>query len=150
MPGSLRLPVWLKPANRFIVLLQRLGLAFFTFHLLSIPGRSTGRMRTTPVSPFEVAGHRYILSVGETQWVRNARAAGAGVLGRGRRRQPVALVEVPRAERAGIVREFPRLVPYGTRFFVQLGIVAPPGDPAAFAAAADRLAVFRLDPRDPA
>lgn len=142
---KLNLPGWLKPANRVIVLLQRMGLAFFTFHLMSVRGRRTGKVRTTPVSPFTVDGRRYVLSVGETEWVRNARAAGEGVLSRGRRHRRVALVEVPIDEREPIVREFPRQVPRGTDFFVRLGLVAPPADSNAFAAAAPKLTVFRLD-----
>lgn len=82
---KLTLPGWLKPANRIIVLLQRMGLAFFTFHLMSLRGRRTGKVRTTPVSAFTVDGRRYVLSVGETEWVRNARAARQGVISRGRR-----------------------------------------------------------------
>lgn len=143
------LPGWLKPANRVIVLLQRMGLAFFTFHLISVRGRRTGKLRTTPVSPFTVDGRRYVLSVGDTQWVRNARAAGEGVLSRGRRHGRVALVEVPLEEREAVVREFPLQVPRGTDFFVRLGLVAPPADAEAFAAAAPNLAVFRLDELPP-
>ena len=44
---SRALPRWLKPVNRLIVLLQRLGIAFLSFHLISVPGRRTGRLRTT-------------------------------------------------------------------------------------------------------
>jgi deazaflavin-dependent oxidoreductase (nitroreductase family) len=142
---SASLPRWLKPVNRVIVLLQRMGLAFFTFHLLSVAGRRSGRMRTTPVSPFAVDGRRYVLSLGQTEWVRNARAAGEGVLSRGRRRRRVALVEIHGAERARIAREFPRQVPHGAQMFAQMGVVAAPAGPDELAAAADRLTLFRLD-----
>lgn len=142
---AVRLPRWLKPANRMIVLLQRLGIAFFTFHLLTVPGRRSGRPRTTPVSPFRVDGRRYVMSFGQTEWVKNARAAGTCILSRGRRRQPVNLIELTSEERAVIAREFPAQVPHGVDFFVRLGVVSPPGDGDAFAAAAPRLAVFRLE-----
>ena len=148
MSDAIELPAWLKPLNRLIVLLQRLGLAFLSFHLLSVPGRRSGRMRTTPVSPFAVEGRRYVLSVGATQWVKNARAAGTGVLSRGRRQQRVALVELPPEGREAVVREFPVQVPGGVQFFVRIGLVRAPGDPDAFAEAAPRLAVFRIDPLD--
>src|SRR6266699_4529899 len=100
-PGC-SLPRWLKPVNRLIIVLQRLGIAFFSFHLLSIAGRRSGRPRTTPVSPFAVDGVRYVMSFGHTEWVRNARVAGTGVLSRGRRKEPVALVELPPDERGAI------------------------------------------------
>jgi hypothetical protein len=140
------LPRWLKAVNGVIVLLQRLGIAFFSFHLISVPGRRTGRLRTTPVSPFSVDGRRYIVSIGQTDWVRNARAAGWGILARGRSRQRVRLTELPLPERVPIVRQFPVQIPHGVSFLVRVGAVAPPGDPDAFAAAASRLAVFHVEP----
>jgi hypothetical protein len=142
------LPRWLKPVNRVIVLLQRLGIAFLSFHLLSVPGRRTGRLRTTPVSPFTVEGRRYIVSLGQTEWVRNARAAGWGILARGRRRQRVRLLALDVEERRPILRQFPVQIPAGVRFFVQVGAVRPPAGPDAFAEAAPALAVFRVEPVD--
>ena len=67
-------PWWLKPANRMVILLNRLGLALGTMHILSIPGRKTGTMRSTPVSVLRVNGQQYILGP-ESGWVKNARAA---------------------------------------------------------------------------
>lgn len=149
-PGqvSAALPRWLSPVNRVIVLLQRLGIAFLSFHLLSVPGRRTGRLRTTPVSPFSVEGRRYIVSFGQTEWVKNARAAGWGVLARGRRCQRVQLIALDLEERRPILRQFPVQVPAGVRFFVQVGVVRPPADPDAFAEAAPVLAVFRVESLD--
>lgn len=147
-PVSAALPRWLKPLNRVIVLLQRLGIAFFTFHVLSVPGRRTRRLRTTPVSPFSVEGRRYIVSLGQTEWVKNARAAGWAILARGRRRQRVRLIALDLEERRPILRRFPLQVPGGVRFFVQLGAVRPPADPDAFAEAAPVLTVFRVEPLD--
>lgn len=147
-PVSAALPRWLKPVNRVIVLLQRLGIAFLSFHLLSVPGRRTGRLRTTPVSPFTVEGRRYIVSFGQTEWVKNARAAGWGVLARGRRRQSVQLLALDLEDRRPILRQFPVQVPAGVRFFVLVGAVRPPADPDAFADAAPVLAVFRMEPLD--
>lgn len=139
------LPRWLKPANRVIVALQRLGLAIGTMHLLSVPGRKSGKLHTTPVSPLTVAGQRYIVGgLDGADWVRNARAAGWGILARGRKAERVSLVELPVEERAAILREFPRLVPHGVQFFVQTGVVESP-EPEAFAAAAPRCPVFRVE-----
>ena len=72
------LPRWLGPANRVIVALQRRGLAIGTMRLLSVPGRRSGRLRPTPVSPLTVQGERYIVAGLEgADWVKNARAGGA-------------------------------------------------------------------------
>jgi hypothetical protein len=64
-------------ANPVIVALQRLGVAIGTMRLLSVPGRKSGRLRTTPVSPLTVDGWRYIVAGHEGfDWVKNARASG--------------------------------------------------------------------------
>jgi deazaflavin-dependent oxidoreductase (nitroreductase family) len=144
MSDEVRPPRWLKPANRVIVALQRLGLAIGTMRLLSFPGRKSGKLRTTPVSPLTVDGRRYIVGgFQQADWVKNARAAGWGILARGRREERVTLVELPPEERAPILREFPRKVPHGVQFFVRSGIVES-ADPEAFAAAAPRCPVFRV------
>src|SRR5215471_12910605 len=136
-------PWWLKPANRLIILLNRLGISFGTMHILSIPGRKTGKMRSTPVSVLQVNGQRYILTGLETGWVKNARAAGWGLLSYGRKKEQVVLVELPVEERPPILREFPTQVPHGVQYFEKLLNI--PGDPEALAAAAPRCPVFRLD-----
>ncbi|WP_036567478.1 hypothetical protein [Nocardia sp. BMG51109] len=140
------LPGWLKYLNRVVIFLQRRGIAFFTFHLLTVPGRKSGKMFTTPVSPFVVEGKQYILSVGPTGWVKNARVSGWGLLARGKDERRVALVEVGPEERRPVVREFPVQVPRGVEFFLRTGAVRPPGDSDAFEAAADGLVCFRVDP----
>ena len=137
------LPKWLKFANRAVIALNRLGLSIGTMHILSIPGRKTGKLRSTPVSVLIVDGQRYILTGFETNWVKNARVAGWGILAYGRKKEKVTLVELPVEERAAILREFPRQVPHGVPFFEKL--LNLPGDPEAFAAAAPRCPVFRLD-----
>src|SRR5829696_6151228 len=126
-----RLPRWLGPANRVIVALQRRGLAI-------------GTMRNTPVSPLWVGGRRYIVAGLEgADWVKNARAAGWGVLARGREEERVGLVELPVGERAAVLREFPGKVPGGVQFFRQLYGVSR--DPEEFAALAPRCPVFRVE-----
>jgi deazaflavin-dependent oxidoreductase (nitroreductase family) len=139
-----RLPRWLGPANRVIVALQHRGLAIGTMRLLSVPGRRSGRLRTTPVSPLSVDGRRYIVAGLEgADWVKNARAAGWGVLARGREEERVGLVELPVEERAAVLRELPGKVPGGVQFFRQLYGVSR--DPEEFAALAPRCPVFRVE-----
>ena len=144
MPSETRLPWWLKPSNHVVVTLQRLGLVVGTMRVLSVPGRKTGQLRSTPVSPLTVDGQRYIVAGLEgADWVKNARAAGWGVLATGRRRERVALVELPMDECASILREFPSGVPHGVQFFQRLYGVS--NDPDAFAALAPCCPVFRVD-----
>jgi deazaflavin-dependent oxidoreductase (nitroreductase family) len=114
------------------------GLAPFGLHLLTVPGRRTGRRYTTPVS---VLGGRWLVAPwGERNWVKNARAAGSVELRRGRRRRRTRIEEVPSDERAPILREYVRTIRANREFFD-----AGPEDPVeAFAAEAARHPVFRL------
>ncbi len=143
MREEARLPRWLKAANRVVVALQRLGLALGTMYLISVPGRKSGKLRTTPVSPLTVNGQRYIVAgLDGANWVKNVRAAGWGILARGRKQERVTFVELPSEERTLILREFPRLVPHGVQFFQKLYGVS--NDPEAFAALAPQCPVFRV------
>ena len=143
-PGGL--PSWLKGVNRVIIGLQRLGFVVGSMHVLVVPGRRNGVLRSTPVSLLTVDGQRYIVAgLDGADWVLNARAAGRGVLCRGRTEEHVSLVELPVSERAPILREFPRLIPQGVPFFTRLyGVTA---DPEAFARLAPHCPVFRVERR---
>lgn len=143
-----RLPKWLKPMNRVAIAIQRLGLSLGPVRVLSVPGRVSGALRSTPVTPLTVDGHRYIIGgVPDADWVKNARAAEWGILARGRKRERVTLIELPVEERPPILRAFPQLVPRGVGFFRQLYDL--PNDPAAlpeaFAALAPQCSVFRIE-----
>jgi deazaflavin-dependent oxidoreductase (nitroreductase family) len=147
MANQLSLPRWLKPANRVVIFMQRLGFSLGTMHVLSVPGRKSGQMRTTPVSQLIVNGQRYIVGgMVDADWVKNVRAAGWCILAHGRKRERVALAELPEAERVPILRAFPKLVPGGVAFFQRLYNL--PADhaalPDAFAALATRSTVFQI------
>ena len=145
--SDLTLPRWLKPANRVVKGLHRLGLPLGTIHLLSVPGRSSGVLRTTPVSPLTVDGRLYVISpLPQSDWVRNAAAAGWGRLGAGRTSRRVRLEPVTDAvEKESVLRAFPVEVPHGVSFFIRVGAVSS-ASPDEFAAVAPRSAVFRIVP----
>jgi deazaflavin-dependent oxidoreductase (nitroreductase family) len=112
-----KLPRGLKPANRVVVAMQRLGVSFGPMGLLSVPGRKSGRMRNTPVSPLTVEGRRYLVAVFDgADWVKNARAAGWGILARGRKQERMLIVELSVEERASVLREFPDKETRAARF----------------------------------
>jgi hypothetical protein len=128
-----------------VKLANRLGGSLGTVRVLEVPGRVSGRARSTPVSPLRVeAGEFVIAGLPHADWARNAAAAGRGVIVRGRRRRPVRLVEVTDpAVRVEVMRAFPVQVPHGVPFFVTLGLVTGP-EPDQFGAAADRVRVFEV------
>ncbi|MGH3677840.1 MAG: deazaflavin-dependent nitroreductase, partial [Mycobacterium sp.] len=46
-------PRYLKPMNRVVKGLQKLGLRTGPAMVLTVPGRKSGRLRSTPMTPFE-------------------------------------------------------------------------------------------------
>ncbi len=75
--------------------------------LLEVRGRRSGRMRSVVLIAGQHEGHRYLVSVlgDDAQWVRNVRAAGEGIIRRGKRRK-VRLEEVPSARRAPMLKAY--------------------------------------------
>lgn len=145
MTSNAQLPGWLRPANRVVKILQKIGLTLGTIHVLTVPGRKSGEPRSTPVSPLTVDGRRYIIAgLPESDWARNVRAAGRGTLAKGRTTTTVSLTEVlDPQERLLVVSSFPREVPHGVQFFVRIGLVKT-GTEAEFAAVSDKVAVFEV------
>src|SRR5450759_958909 len=129
-------PMWMVRLN---VAMLRRGLRIGSQHLLSVRGRKSGEVRSTPISIATIDGSRYMVAAfSKAAWVQNVRAAGAGTLGRGRNVEQVRLVELPVEERGPVLRGFLRQVRGGVRFFGS-------ADPDVVVAAADRYPVFRLD-----
>ena len=139
------LPRWLGPASRVNMWLLRRGLRIGTQHVLSVPGRKSGLMRSTPVSLVTLDGARYIVSGEGLAWVTNARAAGWATLERARRTEPVKLAELPPAERGPILRAFWHQVPQGRPFIARLFGLASDASADDFEAAAPRCPVFRVE-----
>ena len=110
MPDIEPVPRWLPAANRAALAMSRLGLTMGPVHVLTVPGRRTGKPRSAPVSPLTVGGGRYVVSaLPDSDWARNVRAAGHAQLSRGRRREPVTLTEVTdRTLKEQVMRAYPR------------------------------------------
>jgi deazaflavin-dependent oxidoreductase (nitroreductase family) len=143
-----RAPRWLKPANRIYKALLRRGLVIGKERavVLTVTGRTSGKPRSTPVTPMHIAGNRYVVAVYPgADWVRNVRADEAATVTEGRRSERVRLVEL-RPELAGpVLRLFPTQLPTGVAFVQRAGLVSD-GSPDEFEALAGRLPVFRVDP----
>lgn len=132
--------------NAMMKALARIGIAFGPVHILSVPGRTSGLLHSTPVSPFEHGGWRYVLA-GENHadWVKNVRSAGWAYLQRGRsRRQQVRLVEVPADERGPMLEAYGEKIPGGSMVFKRYHGIS--GEPGSFAPLASLCPVFRIDP----
>jgi hypothetical protein len=71
--------------------------------VLTLHGRRSGRTQSIPVIPVEYEGARYVVSTrGESEWVRNLRAAGKAELGG----DSVRATELPVAERPPIIEAY--------------------------------------------
>jgi deazaflavin-dependent oxidoreductase (nitroreductase family) len=93
--------------NPAIAWLTRRGLSVAGSRVLEVRGRTTGQLRSVPVNLLTVDGVRYLVAPrGETQWVRNLRAAGDGTLRVGRRTESFAAVEVADADKPVILRAY--------------------------------------------
>jgi deazaflavin-dependent oxidoreductase (nitroreductase family) len=139
-------PRYLKPMNKVMMAVQKLGIPTGPAMVLTVPGRKSGQPRSTPMTPFEFDGGLYVVAgYPGADWAANARAAGSGTLSRGRRSRPVDIVELTAAQARPILRAFAVEVPVGVAFAKRSGMVVD-GTSDEFEALAGRLAVFRFDP----
>lgn len=126
--------------------LQKVGVRTGPAMVLTVPGRRSGKPRSTPMTPFEHDGGLYVVAgYPGADWAANAKAAGAGTLSRGRRSRPVRIVALDAARSEPVLRAFATKVPVGVAFAKRSGLVQD-GTPDEFAALAGRLSVFRFDP----
>ena|ERR687884_1310125 len=144
MARTYRLSLPRRLANAAIRPVVRLGLGARHTYILSVRGRRSGRLYSTPVTLVENGERWLVAPYGERGWVKNARAAGRVELSRGGRTETVEVSEVGPEEAAPVLREYVRRVRVARPFFD-----APPDAPtAAFAAEARQHPVFRLRAAD--
>jgi len=132
--------------NTFAKWLTRHGISLMGSRVLAVRGRRSGEVRTTVVNLFDHEGRRYLLAPrGNTQWVRNLRAAGEGELRLGRRAQAFVPVEIDDADKPALIRLYLRKWAWETgAFFDGLKADSPQAD---IEAAAPGFPVFRLATR---
>ncbi|MDT5276961.1 MAG: hypothetical protein QOG95_3893 [Mycobacterium sp.] len=136
---------YLKPMNKVMMAVQKLGIPTGPAMVLTVPGRKSGKPRSTPMTPFEFDGDLYaVAGYPGADWAANARAAGAGTLSRGRRLRRVNIVELTAEQARPVLRAFPVEVPVGVAFAKRSGMVIE-GTSDEFEALAGRIAVFRFD-----
>ncbi|OIN79580.1 nitroreductase family deazaflavin-dependent oxidoreductase [Mycobacterium malmoense] len=144
--SELRPPRYLKPMNRVMMAVQRLGIPTGPALVLTVPGRKSGRPRSTPMTPFDFQGGLYVVAgYPGADWAANARAAGTGTLSQGRRSREVKIVELTAEEARPVLRQFSVKVPVGVAFAKRSGLVRD-GTADEFEALAGRLVVFRFEP----
>ena len=136
--------LWRSALNSLVRPLARLGLTGPRTHLLTVPGRTTGRLWSTPVSIVEERGERWLVApYGDRNWVRNARAAGWVELRRGRRHERLDIDELSSEAAVPVLRRYYELGRV-TRPFFDVRLESTDEE---WLAEAPRHPVFRLERR---
>jgi deazaflavin-dependent oxidoreductase (nitroreductase family) len=105
MTKTSRVPLPVRIGNLFVAPLVRMGINIGVVYLLTVRGRKTGQLRTTPVAIVEQQGQRYLVAAfGTVGWVYNLRAAGEATLTRGRRSEPIKTIELEPKEAAPVLK----------------------------------------------
>ncbi len=96
-PKTFQEPGWFtrNVFNKAVNGLMAVGISIAGSRVLEVKGRKSGQWRSTPVNLLEVDGRQYLVAPrGNTQWVRNMRAAGGGRLKLGRKTEDFKATEV--------------------------------------------------------
>src|SRR5690242_8974790 len=94
-------------ANELIRWLAEAGISIAGTRALRVRGRKTGRRRGVVINLLSVDGHDYVVSPrGNTQWARNARAAGAVEMGPRWRSRDRRVAEIPDDAKPQLLRRY--------------------------------------------
>jgi deazaflavin-dependent oxidoreductase (nitroreductase family) len=104
--------------NETVAWLTRHGVSILGSRVLTVRGRTSGEPRSNPVNLLPLDGERYLVAPrGETQWVRNLRAADyTGQLRVGHRVEQFRAVELTDKEKPQVLRAYLR------RWRVEVGV----------------------------
>ena len=145
-PPPYRKSLWRRALNALVRPLAKAGLTGPRTHLLTVPGRTSGKRWSTPVSIVRSGGERWLVApYGDRNWVKNARAAGWVELRRGRRRERLGVAELVPADAVPVLQEYYRSSRVTRPFFA----VTLESSPEEWLADAPRHPVFRLVPDTP-
>ena len=145
-PPPYRKSLWRRALNALVRALAQAGLTGPRTHLLTVPGRTSGKRWSTPVSIVRIGGERWLVApYGDRNWVKNARAAGWVELRRGRRRERLGVEELVPADAVPVLQEYYRSGRVTRPFFA----VTLESSPEEWLADAPRHPVFRLVPDTP-
>ncbi|MFL6151777.1 MAG: nitroreductase/quinone reductase family protein [Ornithinibacter sp.] len=140
IPPAGRMDVW---SGKLVGWLTAHGISLMGSRVLVVRGRTSGAPRSNPVNLLELDGQRYLVAPrGNTQWVRNARAAGRGELHLGKRVEAVELAELPVDHRVPVLRVYLERWGWEVGRFVE-GLSKSSTD-AEIAAVAPGMPVFRV------
>ena len=113
-----RLGVGTRTTNWIFRELTELGLGAKYRHILTVPGRKTGKLYSTPVDVMEQGGRRWLVAgYGPSSWVLNARATGEVTLTRGGHSERLTVHDVEPAEAIPVLRQYMTEIKVTRRYF---------------------------------
>lgn len=135
-----------RAVNGLFRWLAEAGISVAGTRALRVRGRRTGKYRGVVINLLSEQGHDYVVSPrGDTQWVRNARAAGVVELGPWWRRREVRIIEVADDAKPQLLKR------YLDRWFWEVkghvGGLTPDSSESDLRATAPTIPVFELDTR---
>ncbi len=131
----------LRFSNRIVQWMIWLNIAPRHYHVLTVRGRKSGKLYSTPVALVEEGDQRWLVSpYGEVAWLRNARAAGQVTLSRGGKTETVKIIEQEPMTSAPVLKKYIILESIVQPYFD----VRPDSPLEAFVAEAPRHPVFLL------
>lgn len=129
--------------NQVFRWLAEAGVSIAGTRALRVRGRTSGELRTVVINLLTVDGRDYVVSPrGNTQWARNARAAGEVETGPRWRRRRVRVIEVADGDKPNLLER------YLDRWFWEVkghtGGLTPDSSTEELRAAASSIPVFEL------
>ncbi len=132
-----------RTGNAVIRWLAEAGVSVAGTTVLRVRGRKTGVPRAVVVNLLSVDGRSYLVSPrGNTQWARNARAAGVVELGPRRRHRVGRVVEVSDSDKPELLRRYLRRWYWEVKGHI--GGLTPDSGDAEIARVAPSIPVFEL------
>jgi deazaflavin-dependent oxidoreductase (nitroreductase family) len=140
-------PPWVTVFNPIAKVLVGARVPMGPNGLITIPGRTSGLPRTTPLAIIAVSGRRWVWSPwGDVHWVRNLRAAGRATITVRGRTEEVTATELDPTQRVDFFRDVLGPVAHGMRFGVPFVRLLDGVDVDRPVEAAQGRAVFELQP----
>jgi deazaflavin-dependent oxidoreductase (nitroreductase family) len=142
MTKTFEMTIVSRLANLVVTILLRAGVKIGPTMLLTVRGRKSGKLYTTPVTPIEQDGHCWLVApYGAVDWVRNLRAAGEATLTRGRHTEQITVRELGAEQAAPVLKQYLSLAAAMVGPYFDVSVAS---SLEAFAAEAPRHPVFQV------
>lgn len=130
-----------KAINAMVKFGLVLGIGGKHTRLLTVKGRKTGKLYSTPVTLVVDGDKQWLVApYGEREWVKNLRASGYATLQHGRTAQAIEVRELPPAEAAPVIKAYVTKVKITRKYWD----VTPDSPDEAFIAEAASHPVFLI------